>query len=187
MGGLLLRLRCKSGGCQIPTLLLAPAMGVHTTWKQRLGSERFDSWARDGTLSYFHEGARDDVHLPFSLWTQCRDETNVRVDAPTVVIHGRHDEVVPIQGSYDFAQRSPSVRAVIEVDAGHGLNEHLEVIFRCSDSFRAQLSLLLTRTTRASHFRLGLSHPAFSPKSRPIECQRDRERISPATAHQPSG
>ena len=82
--------------------------------------------ARDGTLSYFHEGARDDVHLPFS-WTQCRDETNVRVDAPTVVIHGRHDEVVPTVAT--TSHNVPSVRAVIEVDAGHGLNEHLEVIF----------------------------------------------------------
>lgn len=47
--------------------------------------------------------------------------------APTVIVHGRGDDVVPLSGSEAFAAAHPGVRLVV-VDDGHRLAASIDVI-----------------------------------------------------------
>jgi pimeloyl-ACP methyl ester carboxylesterase len=55
--------------------------------------------------------------------------------APITIIHGYHDETVPIQRSRDYAAHFPDKVRLIEVDADHDLNDHLEFIWEYVQSF----------------------------------------------------
>lgn len=49
-------------------------------------------------------------------------------DLPTVVIHGRQDDVCPIEGSRRYVERSGAHVELVEVDDGHRLVESLPTI-----------------------------------------------------------
>ena len=57
------------------------------------------------------------------------EEMELAPVAPTVIIHGISDDIVPIEVSRDYVKRYPQVQ-LIEVDDGHRLAESLEVILR---------------------------------------------------------
>jgi dipeptidyl aminopeptidase/acylaminoacyl peptidase len=42
---------------------------------------------------------------------------------PTIIFHGIHDDVVPIQVSRDYARQHSQVK-LIELNSDHGLNDH---------------------------------------------------------------
>ena len=47
---------------------------------------------------------------------------------PVTIIHGTGDEVVSIRASKRYAAKYPELVNLIEVNAGHDLNEHLDFI-----------------------------------------------------------
>lgn len=49
-------------------------------------------------------------------------------DVPTIVIHGRSDDLCPVEGSRRYAERSGDHVEMIEVDDGHRLVESLPTI-----------------------------------------------------------
>jgi pimeloyl-ACP methyl ester carboxylesterase len=52
-----------------------------------------------------------------------------------VIIHGQNDTTVPIEHSRDYAASFPDQVQLIEVDADHDLNDHLELIWDYVQSF----------------------------------------------------
>lgn len=101
-------------------ILLAPAIGFAT---RRLVSPLWEAYRQTGTTAVFHYGEghlkrlgpalRDD--LP--AWTG--DEA-WRIATPTTILHGRHDEAVPVTESEAYAARNPSAALHILED-DHGL------------------------------------------------------------------
>jgi pimeloyl-ACP methyl ester carboxylesterase len=59
---------------------------------------------------------------------ELRRRTGLRPPAPTVVIHGLRDEVIPIAVSRDFAHAHPDRVELVEVDDDHGLAGSLDRI-----------------------------------------------------------
>jgi fermentation-respiration switch protein FrsA (DUF1100 family) len=55
--------------------------------------------------------------------------------APTLIVHGRQDKTVPIADSRAYAADHPEVVRLIEVDADHDLNPHLDLIWEHVQSF----------------------------------------------------
>jgi pimeloyl-ACP methyl ester carboxylesterase len=49
--------------------------------------------------------------------------------APLTIIHGRHDDVVPIANSRRYAAQYPDQVQLIDVDAGHRLSDQLDLIW----------------------------------------------------------
>lgn len=109
-------------------LLMAPAVGIHACWVEQLGTDGMKLWAEMGALQYHHQGVGQHVELPYTLWTQCRDEAEVRLTHPTVVVHGLRDEVIPVELAVGLAKRSPGVRRLYGVDDGHRLLDHLPLM-----------------------------------------------------------
>jgi len=96
-------------------LLLAPALSY-------LRFERLDR--------VFHYGfnrelpLRDDLYVDGRLYAEPVPPT-----VPVTIVHGRRDDVVPVANSRHYAALYPEKVELIEVDADHQVNDHLDFIW----------------------------------------------------------
>jgi alpha-beta hydrolase superfamily lysophospholipase len=117
-------------------VLLAPAFRLAERWRMRLGDSAWRAWAESGWLE-IHDYAenrpgRIDFEFVRELETLDRGWPDVRV--PTLIVHGRADDVVDIGLSREFAGGKKWVR-LIEVDDGHELVASLDRIDAEAESF----------------------------------------------------
>ena len=106
-------------------LLCAPAFGIHRSWRQKLGELVFQEWRRRGVISYPHAGLNRTIELPYQFWIECRDAIPAVLVHPTAIIHGRRDDVVPIEESRRVAAAFPDLVELFEVDDDHRLGSSL--------------------------------------------------------------
>lgn len=121
-------------------VLLAPAFQLARRWGESLGPD-LDAWRRTGwrevhdhttgglariDYGFFEDAAAVDVGFP-------------DVTVPTLVLHGRADDVVPVERSRDFAASRPNVR-LVELPDGHELVASLPALLAESDRFLAALA-----------------------------------------------
>jgi pimeloyl-ACP methyl ester carboxylesterase len=67
------------------------------------------------------------------------DQMKLVAPCPTVIIHGTHDDIVPIAISRDFRDRNRQVE-LVEVDDGHRLKGSLDLIVERTKRFMQQLT-----------------------------------------------
>lgn len=111
-------------------VLLAPAIGLAESWKRRLPNS-VDGWRRTGWLPVedHANGGIINVDIGFLDDVDAIDAAGApEVSVPTVIIHGRRDDVVPISGSARWAAGKANVR-LVEVDDDHQLSHSLATIF----------------------------------------------------------
>jgi pimeloyl-ACP methyl ester carboxylesterase len=124
-------------------VLMAPAFRMMERWPARLGAAAWDAWRTTGwheTLDYARGGtARVDygfvedaaiADAPGDGWPDVR--------VPTLIVHGRGDDVVPVEGSREWAAGKRHVR-LVEVPDGHELGASLPRITAEMDAFLAPL------------------------------------------------
>jgi pimeloyl-ACP methyl ester carboxylesterase len=108
------------------SLLLAPALS-YSAMAASSGEE--ERWRREGVSQTFHFAfnrllpLRYDLEVDGQLYSEAPAPTG-----PVTIIHGTEDEVVPIRASRRYAAKYPELVNLIEVDAGHDLNEYLDFI-----------------------------------------------------------
>jgi pimeloyl-ACP methyl ester carboxylesterase len=118
-------------------VLLAPAFGMAERWRARLGEAEWESWRATGYIETKDHARGGTARVDFGFY-----EDLARLDArggpwpdvrvPTLVIHGRRDDVVPIEGSRRWAAGKHHVR-LVEVDDDHELLASLDRIAREAD------------------------------------------------------
>lgn len=102
-------------------ILLAPAFGFAKIWAEELGPERVAEWERTGTIPQLHYGLNQEVALGWQLMEDARRyEDEPAVLQPTLIYHGLHDDVVPVELSRNYARTRTSAD-LREVDSGHEL------------------------------------------------------------------
>ncbi len=103
-------------------VLLAPAFQFLEQWLPRLGQEAVTHWRETGRLSVYHYGQQRQIELAYDFITDAQqyDEANLQTERPTLILHGRHDDVINIQASRDYAAPRPWVQ-LIELDSDHAL------------------------------------------------------------------
>jgi pimeloyl-ACP methyl ester carboxylesterase len=108
-------------------LLLAPLL----RWEfYSLTDKEVKGWQDDSTLPLPHYGFGGELPLDFGYYEDGQRYQEVAPPAaPTRIIHGREDEVIPVQRSRAYAAEYPDQVHLIEVDAGHDLNGHLATIW----------------------------------------------------------
>jgi pimeloyl-ACP methyl ester carboxylesterase len=124
-------------------VLLAPAFRMAERWRARLGEAEWERWRTTGfieTKDHAHGGMAR-VDFGFAEDVERVDGggggwPDVRV--PTLVIHGVHDDVVPVEGSRRWAAGKHHVR-LVEVDDGHELVASLDRIGHEADRSLASL------------------------------------------------
>lgn len=120
-------------------ILLCPAFDFVARWPTMIGEAAFERWREEGSfLLPNYVGEPEAVH-----WGLVEDAMNnhparpqIPSSCPTLIIHGRRDDIVPIESSRRYAEAHGHVE-LLEVDDDHTLAASLPTI-----STRAQTFLL---------------------------------------------
>lgn len=116
-------------------VLLAPAFQFLTQWDRLLGEEKRQEWQAEQYLMVYHYGEKRSLPLSYEFVidaAQYPDEQLLR-PIPTLILHSCQDEVIPIQASRDFAQRSWV--KLIELGSDHALGDVLPEIWEAIRAF----------------------------------------------------
>jgi uncharacterized protein len=116
-------------------VLLAPAFGLAARWRETLGEE-LEAWRRTGwrEVHDYTTGGTARVDFGFFEDAAAVDAGLPDVSVPTLILHGRADDVVPIERSRDLARARPHVR-LIELDDGHELVGSIPTLLAESERF----------------------------------------------------
>lgn len=111
-------------------ILLAPAFGFLQHWLTQLGPETVATWQTEGSLPVFHPREQRTLPLAYHFVTDAQQysEQDLRRPVPTLICHGRWDEVIPLAASEDYAQQRPWV-SLIRLDSDHALTAALPEIW----------------------------------------------------------
>lgn len=105
-------------------VLLAPGFDLAERWPHVMGAEQMARWQREGALALADaEGAMVDVHWGFIDSARSHPGTP-EVRCPTWILHGVHDDIVPIEQSRRYVATRPHVQ-LIELDDDHALTDSL--------------------------------------------------------------
>jgi hypothetical protein len=108
-------------------LLLAPLLRWRLDW---LSEDEIEHWRKQGTVRVPHYGFGGKLPLDFGFYVDGqRYQDSVPPPAAVRIIHGHEDDVVPIAMSRTYAENHPDRVELIEVEAGHVLNDHLDMIW----------------------------------------------------------
>lgn len=119
-------------------VLLAPAFGFLDHWLPRLGRDAVDHWQAEQVLPIYHYGEQRQVSLHYGFIHDAMQysETALQRPVPTLILHGRHDEVIPIQASYSYASQRPWV-TLMELQSDHSLQDVTDDIWQAIQAFCA--------------------------------------------------
>ncbi|MBN1658559.1 MAG: esterase [Anaerolineae bacterium] len=114
-------------------LLLAPALVPFDGW---VSEEEVARWKAAGAAPIYHFGFERELPLGYDLYEDARRyQEFVPPAAPSLIVHGTHDETVPVRQSREYAARWPEWVRLIEIDAGHDLNAHLDFMWEQARGF----------------------------------------------------
>jgi pimeloyl-ACP methyl ester carboxylesterase len=118
-------------------ILLAPAFQLVARWRAQLGGE-WDDWQRTGwrEVTDYTTGKPARVDFGFVEDVAAIDVGWPEVRVPTLILHGRGDDVVPIEHSRAFASGcAQAVVRLIELDDGHELVASLPTLLAETERF----------------------------------------------------
>ncbi|KST67575.1 YqiA/YcfP family alpha/beta fold hydrolase [Mastigocoleus testarum] len=117
-------------------VLLAPAFGFLSHWLPKLGEEKIQRWEKEKYLMVYHYREEREVPLSYDFLTDANQysEDGLQRSIPTLILHGKNDEVIPIEASRDFAGQRPWVK-LVELDSDHSLGNVFPQIWREIHSF----------------------------------------------------
>ncbi len=108
-------------------VLMAPAFGLAENFRRIAGEAGVREWEETGSRAYFHHGFGHEVQFGWDFITSADEMSWPSLHHPTVIIHGRSDDIVPIESSRKVATSNGLVE-LIEVEDGHRLAESLHLI-----------------------------------------------------------
>ena len=112
---------------------MAPAV-THLTAKYTEAELR--RWQREGTINVNHYAFGGEIPLRYDYHHDgLRYLQPVPPPAPMMIIHGRNDEVVPIENSRRYVAGYPDQTQLVEVESDHRLNDQLDLIWHYVLSF----------------------------------------------------
>tara|TARA_B100000029_G_scaffold312390_1_gene304873 strand:- start:1269 stop:1820 length:552 start_codon:yes stop_codon:yes gene_type:complete len=108
-------------------VLMAPAFGLAENFRRIAGEAGVREWEETGSRPYFHHGFGHEVQFGWDFITSADEMSWPALTHPTVIIHGKSDDIVPIESSLKVV-RSNELAELIEVDDGHRLADSLHFI-----------------------------------------------------------
>lgn len=131
MGGLLSTILSLEHPAVAGLVLLAPGFGLQRRWQSFWGDDALERWRRDGYMQVHHYAYDKEMKLDVTFLDDALQykTDGLIVSVPTLVVHGEHDEVVPIDESQRFADDNPEVVDLHIVNDDHFLMADLEGIW----------------------------------------------------------
>lgn len=129
-------------------VLLAPAFEFMSHWLPKLGEQQLAKWQSEGYLSVYHYSEKSYRPLSYQFVIDMAeyDDAALLRPVPTLIFHGRKDEVIPIQASRDFAAQRPWVQ-LIELEDDHALANVLPEIWQGIQDFCGLKDLQFNKTS----------------------------------------
>ncbi|MFE4107786.1 YqiA/YcfP family alpha/beta fold hydrolase [Almyronema epifaneia] len=119
-------------------VLLAPAFDFLAHWLPRLGSDSLAHWQQADYLNVYHYGEQRFLPLKYAFVTDAQQyaaqPSNPAI--PTLILHGRHDDTIPLQASRQYASNRPWVR-LHELNSDHSLTDVQAEIWQVMQAFLA--------------------------------------------------
>jgi uncharacterized protein len=135
LGGYLAALYAATHSNVDRLVLLAPAFRFVDLWRARLGAAELKRWRETDQLAVYHYGEDREVNLRYSLLADAeRYEAYPDFSQPALIVHGRSDDTVPIESTFEFARTHPNVR-VLPLDSDHELGNVLQPIWEQTQQF----------------------------------------------------
>lgn len=105
-------------------VLLAPAFQFISRWRDRLGANAIETWRLQTYLEVYHYAEKKPLplHYEFLIDAERYSETQLHRQVPTLILHGRQDDVVPLAASQAYAASRPWVE-LVELDSDHALGD----------------------------------------------------------------
>jgi hypothetical protein len=118
-------------------ILLAPAFGFLDHWLPTLTPEQCQQWQTEGYLPIYHYGEGRSLPLHYQFVEDARQyhqSQQLTRPVPTLILHGQHDETIPIQASREYAKERPWVQ-LRELDSDHTLGNAMPGIWQAIRGF----------------------------------------------------
>ncbi|MEH1853661.1 MAG: YqiA/YcfP family alpha/beta fold hydrolase [Nostoc sp.] len=117
-------------------VLLAPAFGFLSHWLPKLGDEEVQRWQQEKYIMVYHYGEERLIPLSYDFVIDAAQYQEKLLQRPisTLILHGKKDEVIPIEASRDFARSRPWVE-LVELDSDHALGNVMEEIWQAIHLF----------------------------------------------------
>lgn len=122
-------------------VLLAPAFRAMERWRRRIGEPAWDAWRERGWLRIHDESKDAPARIDFGFAEDLvvldgagDGWPDVRV--PTLILHGRHDDLILIELSRQFSRGRPHVR-LVELDDGHDMAVAMPTVLAEIEGFLA--------------------------------------------------
>ena len=143
LGGYLAALYASREPGRVPALvLLAPAFDFARRWPERLGAEQMDAWKRNGEMQVYHYGRQGVASIGYRFFEDAlRHEAFPAAPQPTLIFHGRYDDLVDPQASVQYAWGKPQVE-LERMDSDHQLLDVLKPIWERASRFYRELEPL---------------------------------------------
>jgi uncharacterized protein len=105
-------------------ILLAPAFDFLDHWLPKIGDRELTSWKSSKYLSVYHHALKNlsPLHYDFLIDAGRYPLSEIDRVLPTLIIHGLHDDVIPISASRAFLAEHPEVE-LLEWDSDHQLTD----------------------------------------------------------------
>jgi uncharacterized protein len=105
-------------------ILLAPAFGFPSSWFNKFPEAELKQWQRSGYKNIYHYGENKllPLHYEFLIDGDLYDLNTIKRSLPTIILHGKNDNVVPIEVSYHYVNKHPQGK-LIALESDHGLND----------------------------------------------------------------
>lgn len=128
LGGYLASLYAAAHAEAERLVLLAPAFGFVSRWREMLSPEVISRWRETGWLEVFHYGAHANRRVHYGLLEDAAKFPGFPDFRQRVLIfHGINDAVVPVAFSREFVARHANAQ-LREMDSDHELLNVLEAI-----------------------------------------------------------
>lgn len=107
-------------------LLLAPAFEPIQRWSSKIDVKH---WKTHGSLNYFNPTTQREEPVDYEFFHDFQNHPSYPLvtTCPITIIHGLHDDIVPIETSREYMQRLRPLNQhrtlMIEVDDDHNLKE----------------------------------------------------------------
>ncbi|MBI4780036.1 MAG: alpha/beta fold hydrolase [Oscillatoriophycideae cyanobacterium NC_groundwater_1537_Pr4_S-0.65um_50_18] len=121
-------------------ILLAPAFDFLAHWLPRIGSEQLQQWQATRSLQVYHYGEQKMLPLGYTFATDAAQykDNQLQRSIPTLILHGRQDEVISIEASRNYAAQRPWVK-LVELDSDHALGNVQVEIWQAIQDFCPEL------------------------------------------------
>ncbi|HEY9629561.1 MAG TPA: YqiA/YcfP family alpha/beta fold hydrolase [Coleofasciculaceae cyanobacterium] len=121
-------------------VLLAPAFDFLAHWLPRIGPEQMQQWQATRSLQVYHYGEQKMLPLGYTFVTDAAQykDTQLQRSIPTLILHGRQDEIISIEASRNYAAQRPWVK-LVELDSDHALGNVQVDIWQAIQDFCPEL------------------------------------------------